>query len=107
MVMIELENIFLRPSAPDASVSNIKLLVTCCFPETVCIQVTALHNDNRFESIRILLKNPINPHFVKKSKKIQKIQKKSKIQCVCGNAAFCICSLICQELQQYTRDAAC
>jgi len=44
MVMIELEDIFLRLCAPEASISKIKLLVTCCFPETVCIQVTALHN---------------------------------------------------------------
>jgi len=59
MVMIELEDIFLHPCAPEASISNIKLLVTCCFPETACIQVTALHNGDGFESIRILLKNPL------------------------------------------------
>jgi len=58
MVMIELEDIFLRPCAPEASISNIKLHVTCCFPETVCIQFTALHSGDGFETIRILLKNP-------------------------------------------------
>jgi len=58
MVMIELEDIFLRPCAPEASISNIKLLVASCFPETVCIQVIAFHNGDGFESIRILLKNP-------------------------------------------------
>ena len=43
MVMIELEDIFLLPCAPEASISNIKLLVTCCFTETSRIQVTAFH----------------------------------------------------------------
>jgi len=57
MMLIEPEDIFLCPGAPEASISNIKLLVTCCFPETVCIQVTALHKSQGFESIRILLKN--------------------------------------------------
>ena len=36
----------------------LKLHVTCHFPVTVCIQVTALHKSHGFESIRILLKNP-------------------------------------------------
>jgi len=99
MVSIELEDIFLRPCPPEASISNIKLLVTCCFPETVCIQVTALHKSHGFESIRILLKNPSQIFN-------ETISLRRVYQSDCGNAAFCICNLICRELQQHTRDEA-
>jgi len=100
MMMIVLEDIFLRPYTPETSISNITLHVTCCFPETVSIQVTALHKGNGFESIRILLKNPSQMFY-------ETISLCLVYQSDCGNAAFCICNLICQELQQYPRDAAC